>query len=240
MSLEKLVAARHPARYAFALLSAAIFSLVAMPVSALQVTEAGSDTALIPADAPTLDAHALLEAFAEVQGLQANFEETKFLTLLSVPLKSSGKFYFFAPGILLRQVEKPESSALLIQPGELRMSHAGGTETIDLRQSDALRLFVTSLLQVFAGDEKHLADNYKIDFQVAADSATWTLTLTPKAEPLTAMIRQLMLSGEEFTVETIEVWEPNGDRSVTRLTDVDAQRVFTAEEQLELFGIRSD
>jgi hypothetical protein len=223
-----------------ALLATAFFSAVDISLSALQVADPDSDATVSLADEPTLGAHELLEAFAEVQGLQANFEETKFLALLSVPLKSSGKLYFFAPGTLLRQIETPEPSTLLIQPGKLRMSNSGGTETIDLRQSDALRLFVTSLLHVFAGDEKALTDNYEMDFKASTEGANWTLTLTPKAEPLTAMVRELILSGEKLKVESIEVREPSGDRSVTRLSDVDAQRVFTAEEQLELFGVRSD
>ncbi|MFT7465609.1 MAG: hypothetical protein ACI9EF_003978 [Pseudohongiellaceae bacterium] len=183
------------------------------------------------------NAHELLAAFAKLDGLEASFVETKHLALLAVPLKSEGQFYFCAPGYLLRTISSPEPSTLLIEPGQLRMTNRDGSETIDLRQSDALRLFVTSLVRVFSGDELALSEHYTMAFDKTAESATWTLTLIPKGKPLTHMIRELSLSGEGFAVQTIVVKEPNGDRSVTTLSKVNEARVFTTEERLELFGL---
>jgi hypothetical protein len=190
----------------------------------------------VPVQRPA-NASELLAAFAKLQGMEASFVETKHLALLAVPLRSSGRLYFSAPGYLLRIVHTPEPSSLLIEPGQLRMTNRDGMETIDLRQSDGLRLFVTSLVRVFSGDEKALAEHYTMVFAAPAETEEWTLTLTPKDKPLTNMIRELSLSGTGFAVHTIVVKEPNGDRSVTTLGEVDVAREFTAAEQHELFGI---
>lgn len=189
-----------------------------------------------PASRPA-NARELLAAFAKLQGMEAGFVETKHLALLAVPLQSAGRLYFSAPGYLLRIVHKPEPSSLLIEPGQLRMTNRDGTETMDLRQSDGLRLFVTSLVRVFSGDEKALAEHYTMAFVAPAETKDWTLSLTPKAAPLTNMIRELSLSGTSFAVQTIVVKEPNGDRSVTTLGEVNVARVFSATERQELFGI---
>jgi len=234
----------HPMRFLIVFLATLVLPAVHAAVISRQIADPAPGAAAIPAvqSAPACpaDAHELLAAFAQLEGLQASFEETKHLALLAVPLKSKGRLYFCAPSYLLRLVDLPEPSTMLIEPGKLRMSNRGGTETIDLRKSDALRLFVTSLLHVFSGDEEALAGNYAMVFEARPAGSGWTLTLTPKTEPLTKMIHELSLSGTGFRVETIVVREPNGDRSVTTLSDIDVERVFTAEEQLELFGIRSD
>lgn len=203
-----------------------------------------------------VDAAELLAAFSRLEGIEARFEESKHMALLAVPLTSKGRLFYRAPGRLLRVVEAPEPSRLLIAPDQLRMTNRDGTEVIDLRQSDALRLFVSSLVSVFSGDAQALDESYTLTFtkhaQDHGESAAgkdgaaatgapgrpaWTLTLTPKGKPLSDMLASLSLSGSAYTVSSIEVNEPNGDRSVTTLHDVDTARVFTDEERLELFDL---
>jgi len=70
-----------------------------------------------------------------------------------------------------------------------------------------------------------------------SDSA-WKLSLTPREPPLTQMIKQLCLRGEGEAVVEIEVQEPNGDRTITRIVAADPERRFTAAEQKQLFGIQ--
>ncbi len=199
------------------------------------------DVAPVAGDAAAVerprDASALFAKLAEVKSLEARFVEEKHLALLAVPLTSRGRLHYQAPGYLARVVEEPEPATLLITPKTLRVTDRNGTETIDLRTSNTLRLFVTSLVRVFSGDEKALAESYAMRFEAPPGDATWTLTLTPRAAPLTEMIRALELSGTGVTVTTIVVREPSGDRSVMTIRDVDPQRVYTADEQRALFGI---
>jgi hypothetical protein len=121
------------------------------------------------------------------------------------------------------------------------MSGKDGVETIDLRQNADVRLFVTSLVRVFSGDEVELARFYAIAFDAAesgeAGEAGWTLTLTPRAPPLSEMLRDLTLRGRGRAVSELVLREPNGDRTVTRIVQADTARRFTAEEQASLFGV---
>jgi len=197
-----------------------------------------SSPAPAPAQGRPADASALLAVFARMDGLEAGFEEEKQLALLAAPLKSAGRLYFMRPGYLARLVQTPESSTLRITPTELQLSGKDGVERIDLRQSSDVRLFVTSLVQVFLGDEAALRGSFQVGLQPAADSATgWTLTLVPRGAPLDKLMAELRLQGEGSTVTRIEVREPSGDRTVTRILAADVARVFTAEEKTALFGI---
>ncbi|MEI6129830.1 MAG: outer membrane lipoprotein carrier protein LolA [Planctomycetota bacterium] len=180
----------------------------------------------------------LLATFAKMPGLEARYTEEKHLALLAVPLQSRGRLYFLRPGYLLREVEAPEKASLLITPKELRMKGREGTEVIDLQSSDRVHLFVTSLVQVFCGDKDALGKHYKLDFQPEPrDEVSWRLVLTPSEKPLKQMLQSLTLRGSGFAVTEIEVKDPNGDRTVTKIVGADTKRSFDADEQLRLFRI---
>jgi hypothetical protein len=189
------------------------------------------------------DAQALFAMFAKTTGLEARFEEDKHLALLALPLQSKGRLYFWRPdrtqpGYLARVVESPEPSSVLITPTELRLQNRDGTEVIDLKRSDKVRTFISSLVRVFAGDEAVLAKSYTIQFaHDEKDAAGWTLTLVPRDKPLNQMLASLTLTGKGEAVVRIEVKEPNGDRTVTRIVAADPARKFEAAELERLFGI---
>lgn len=186
---------------------------------------------------------ALFRAFAAIQGMSADYTEDKYLSLLAVPLKSKGKLHFMQPGYLSRIVESPEKSKLTITDSELRMASTDTTgkqkeEVIDLRQSDRVRLFVTSLVQVFQGDEKALKQYYRIRYTPRIDDFhTWQLELKPLKKPLTQIMNKLLLVGRDKAVTRIELHEPNGDRTITKIVKFNSKRVFTAKEQKRIFGV---
>ena len=213
----------------------------------VEVPTPSSPTAVTPDDpavpAPTerpRDAAALFAAFAEMKGMEARFEEEKHLALLAAPLESAGRLHFLAPGYLARVVERPTRSAVRITPTELRVEGEDGVERIDLRQSDDVRVFVTSLVSVFRGDEAALRESYRVTFTPGEDATTWTLTLEPERPPLTKLMKSLTLAGDGRRVRSIEVVEPNGDRTITRIVEADVTRVYTDAEKERLFGIDPD
>jgi hypothetical protein len=197
----------------------------------------------VPKKARPADASALFRAMAAMTGLEARFEEEKHVSLLAAPLRSKGRLYFLrdpgaGSGHLARIVDEPEKSTLLITPKELHLQNRDGTEVIDLRRSDKVRTFVTSLVHVFAGDEAALAKSYTITFEPdPASESGWTLALVPRDKPLNQLLKSLRLHGEGEAVVRIEVHEPNGDRTLTRITSADPARRFDAAEQKQLFGI---
>lgn len=197
-----------------------------------------------PAERPRpRDAAALFARLGAVAGLEATFEEEKHVALLALPLRSKGRLLFHrpdpsGPGWLARVVEAPEPARVLITPRQLRLENRDGVEVIDLSRSDKVRSFVASLVHVFAGDEAALQKSYRVAYEPdPADAAAWTLTLTPRGEPLDKMLRQLRLGGRGEAVQRIEVHEPNGDRTVTRVLSADPARRFDDDELRRLFGI---
>ncbi len=230
---------------------AGLFAIIA-PVAAQQPTLPTAPVKAAPQEPRQrprpADATSLFRTFAAMTGLEARFEEDKHLALLALPLKSKGRLYFFrrdrtSAGYLARHVEQPEVSSVLITPTELRLQNRDGTEVVDLKRSDKVRTFITSLVHVFEGDEAALTKAYTVQFtptekdKAEKDPAGWTLTLVPRDKPLNQMLKSLHLVGEGEAVVRIEIEEPNGDRTVTRIVAADPTRTFDAAEQQRLFGI---
>jgi len=201
----------------------------------------------------------LLEGFSRMSGLEARFEEEKYLALLAAPLRSRGRLYFAPPATLLRRVEAPSRQDVLIRANRVRISSGGSgdgsaesaVQTIDLTARAGIRPLVESMIWIFTGDRAALERVYEIEYErfsgdvgrdadrgarAASSSKPWQLRLTPRTAPLSKLIRELRVRGRGRGADTMELIETSGDRTVTHLLGADPDRVFSPEERRELFG----
>jgi outer membrane lipoprotein-sorting protein len=186
---------------------------------------------------PVQDFSQLMAAFSRMPGLEARFVEEKHIALLALPIESRGRIFFARPGLFLRRVESPSPSDIVITASELRVRDDAGDKRIDLDARPEIRPFIQSLLWLMSGAQRPLSDVYNIAFQPEQHGAPWQLTLTPKAEPISRLIAHMRVSGVGLRVDEIRVRELRGDESITRISDADPARSFSAEEQRSLFGV---
>ena len=187
------------------------------------------------------DLSQLLQAFSRMPGLEARFVEKKRIGILAQPLESRGRLYFTRPGLLLRRVESPRRSEVVITPRELKLRDADGEQSIDLRARPDVRPFVESLTWLLAGDQKALASVYVLAFERGQGAAqgSWQLTLTPRAEPLSHLIAYVRVLGAGLAVREIQVKEKSGDETVTEIVEANPARTFAPAEQKSLFGVET-
>jgi hypothetical protein len=170
-------------------------------------------------------------------GLEARFVEEKRLGLLAAPLVSRGRIYFTHPGLLLRRIEEPTRSEVVITPSELRIREPGHVEVIDLRSRGDVRPFVESLVWILAGNREALEAAYRIRFERSdAVREAWTLTLVPRRAPLDRLFREIRITGTGLAVNEIRVTETNGDETLTRILEANPARRFSDAEKRRLFG----
>ena len=187
------------------------------------------------AEPPGPELPQLMAAFARMPGLEARFVEKKHMGLLAQPLESRGRLYFTRPGLLLRRVESPRRSEVVITPRELKLRDADGEQSIDLRARPDVRPFVESLTWLLAGDQKALASVYALQFERTASG--WQLTLTPRAEPLAHLIAYVRVLGAGLAVQEVRVHEKSGDETVTAIVEANPARKFEPAELKSLFGV---
>lgn len=189
------------------------------------------------ADAPPRSHAELLERLAAMRGFSAEFEETKTIGLLALPLVSEGALYFEAPGRLLRHTRTPTESRVMIDRDRVVLAEGDRVQEIDLAASAPIRPLVESLLWILAGRHDEIESVYASRYAVDEDGRGWTLRLSPRGAPLDQLITEIVVTGVGGTPATFEVVEATGDRSLTRLIDPDTTRRFSDEERARLFDL---
>jgi hypothetical protein len=208
-------------------LSVAI-ALVALP--AVARAEAG----------PQLSFETLLERFARLPGVEANFREEKRLAMLEAPLISTGRVAYCPPGQLLRRIEEPMAATVLVQQGRIQVEQGGRHRTVDLTNQPVMRHFVESFIHLLSGNRRALNELYRPQFALQGDTGSeqWELVLTPRRAELRQWLRMVILQGQGVTLSTMRVLEASGDETVTTFTNVNTSRTWTRQEQDRLFRRR--
>ena len=187
---------------------------------------------------PPVDLDSLFSAFAQMEGLEAQFLEEKRLALLKAPLVSRGRLYFMRPGYLLRQIETPQPSTVLITPTTLTLEDGNTEETIDLTARSDVRSFVGSFVSLLAGDKGALTKVYRIEL-TWTEPGRWRMELAPKDAPLSDLITKVWVTGSQLSVVEVHVFDTSGDETTTRMLNVNPERQFNTSERKVLFGIEA-
>ena len=142
------------------------------------------------------------------------------------------------PGYLLRQIETPEPSRVLITPTTLTFEEGGKQESIDLAARKDLESFVSSFVALLSGDKAALTASYDVRFSASdTDKEAWQVELTPKGAPLSDILSKVHVRGRGLAVVEVKVIDRTGDQTITRMLDVDPTRRFSESERQRLFGI---
>lgn len=210
--------------------------VLACLIGASVPTPAHAQDPAAPSQPAPLTLERLLDGFAAMPGLSAEFREEKFMALLAEPLVNEGTLHF-AKGKLARHVTKPVASSVLIADGLLEFGDASGKETIDLQQNPVVRLFVDSFVHIFAGDRAALEQLYAIQF-TPGEGGSWVLVLRPRMSPIDKVIDRVILDGKQLAVAKMRIIEVGGDETITTFTKVDTAKQYGERELAELFRVR--
>ncbi len=184
-------------------------------------------------EAMTVDV--LMEGFATMPGLYADFRQEVHFGMLARPLVDEGTLHF-SDGRLARRTLVPALSVVVIDADGIEFGDSKGSERIDLDGKPAVRQFVDAFTMIFAGDRGGLERLYRIEF-VPGEGRTWTMNLIPKVSPMDKVIDRVEVSGVDLAITKMRVLEHGGDETVTSFSKVDTARRYTAAEKAHLFSV---
>ena len=153
--------------------------------------------------------------------------------LLDVPIRSRGRLVFAPPDKLLRRVDSPFSSEVVIDGDRVEVRSEGEVQRIDLASQPDLQPLVQSILWVLAGDRESIDRAYQPSFETT--STGWFLQLTPRDPRVAALIAGMRLEGARGVPVSLHVIETSGDRSHTRFIAPEIDCRLTASDRAELF-----
>jgi hypothetical protein len=183
---------------------------------------------------PAAEFTAVNKLLRESKCVRAQFSEEKRIKVLKRPLLASGSIVFSGRHGLRRATKEPFVQELLVTPTLLAQRDAAGrVERVDVEKQPLAKGFLSAFLLVFSGDDQALAQQFEIYFQGTPEA--WTMGFVPRKKPLSKFIASLVVTGKQAAFETLSVVETNGDRTLTRFTDVVTDRELTDDERKRWF-----
>jgi hypothetical protein len=158
----------------------------------------------------------LFEQLARERPARAAFTEKKFIALLDRPVESSGELAFTPPDRLEKKTLAPRPESLVIERDTVTLERGARRQTLRLSENPGVAILVESIRRTLAGDLAGLTRAYSVALD--GTPARWKLTLRPLDPSLGTMVERVAISGEHARVATVEVFQADGDRSVTTLS----------------------
>jgi outer membrane lipoprotein-sorting protein len=199
------------------LLVCALAVPAAMPAAAVAREPAPKAAASAPA---SWGVDQLMAALAQQKAGRARFVETKYLAMLERPVESSGELVFVAPDRLEKRTLTPKPENLTLVGDMMTVERAGKKTVIPLQNFPELAGFIESLRATLGGNRDALERYYRLSIE--GQAARWTLTLTPTEPRMAAAIQTIRIDGARDKVQSVEIRQADGDRSVMRITHVGA------------------
>lgn len=148
---------------------------------------------------------------AQQDHVQGKFEQIKNLSILPMPILSSGTFIFDKKLGLDWTILKPVHSQMILDEKGIRQIQNGKVVwTLDSAQPAASHIS-TIIASVLAADWVNL--NQHFNLSVKEDEEQWIINLLPKSQVLLSAISRIEMSGEDQLTK-MKLFEANGDSTV--------------------------
>ena len=186
---------------------------------------------LLPASRGLADIADLIKArLSPFHNLHGHFEQSKDIRILHKPLKSRGDFILVKGQGVLWRTSYPIAATLRVSPTEI-VQLKDGKVTFRLKNEDqpALKLVGQVLFAVFAADLEGLHQHFGISGSSTAES--WKATLLPKEPWVAKVATKITLQGDK-TLQSLEIDEANGDRTVIRFSAIHLDQGLSAPEKM--------
>lgn len=167
-------------------------------------------TATPSADSDPLDA--LLAELAVRRHGHVTFTEVQYLAVLERPLESSGELLYEAPDHLEKRTLSPRPETLVLAHGILSATRGTRTRTLELAAYPQLAPLLESLRATLAGDRAALERVFNV--RLDADRPRWTLHLAPRDPSAARLVKEVLITGEQADLRTVELLQADGDRSL--------------------------
>lgn len=158
------------------------------------------------------DLDRVMLALAQREHGHVTFIERKFLAVLERPIQSSGELLYDAPDRLEKRTLKPRAESLVLERGVLTAQRGRRKYVLDLREYPQIVPFIESIRATLAGDRAALERVFTLGFEGSFDG--WQLTLAPLDMRLRGTVRQIHIGGRRDDIDTVEIIDADGDRSV--------------------------
>jgi len=154
---------------------------------------------------------------SQLQTLECDFVQTKYLKILNNKMVSRGKMYYQQPDKLRWEYQSPYSYILIMNQNKVLIKNNTRTDVIDINQNKMFkeigRLMMNSIVGGF------LDDQHSFDISITLSDGIYIATLLPLNREMKQMWTKLVLYFDPISlgVTQVEMHEKTGDYTVIEL-----------------------
>lgn len=160
----------------------------------------------------------LMRRMAQTPEARAHFSEKKYSTLTTEPLQSSGTLAYLRPDRIVKRTAKPHEETISVAGDVLTVENPARKQSRELSLAGypVVWAFVESIRGTLSGNAGILKRFYEV--RLDGSPTAWTLTLKPRERQMADVVDAIRLFGSGERIQTIEILEASGDRSVMAIT----------------------
>ncbi|WP_293931726.1 LolA family protein [Sphingobacterium sp. UBA6645] len=174
-----------------------------------------AQTKMSTAEAATFKSNVEKQA-QKISSITANFEASKYVSVLKKPVNSTGIFRLKGKKLLWRY-DAPQQNAMLFDQDKLYMKDEKGKKsTIDLNKNRRFRQLQSLMTETNTGN---VFDETNFNISFLKNGSDKLAILTPKNKDIARFIKQVELtfSNNEHTVSEIKIVEKSNDYTLFKL-----------------------
>jgi len=183
---------------------------------------------LFAAPALSQDWTSLKEAFRNIRSVKADFLQKRFLQILTKPLLSEGKLFFYTPDSVRWEYLNPLRSVMLQKGSTIQVyNFSEGKWKPEITQAvEARRMVVAEISQCFQGR----FDESKAFKHIYSPGPPARVTMVP-GEGINKFIQriEIVLSARPGAIDRVEIEEPGGSRTLIEFRNVEINSSFSSE-----------
>ena len=166
-----------------------------------------------PLHEDSLDLSRILENLGQSTIRERTFHETYYSGMLTTPSHKEGRLIFHPPSRLEKHVQSPAIESFIAEGDNLLYENPSReiSQTFSLQDYPALAALIEGLRSLFNGDEDTLRQVFHVSLTSTSDK--WQLNLSPKTHHEEDGVNCIRLAGNDVNLQTISIYETNGDRS---------------------------
>ena len=160
----------------------------------------------------------VMNRLAAVKSAKADFTEKKFVRLLDAPVESTGVLIYVAPDRFEKHTKNPVEERMTVERDMVTLDNVAKKkkQQIFIPQFPALAAIVDAMRGALSGNLPQLQQAFSI--KASGTNQRWKLHLVPREANQYAYIHAVDITGRDDFIESIEIRQSDGDRSVMSMT----------------------
>lgn len=159
-------------------------------------------------------------AASGLKSMSCTFTQTKFLSLLSDKMVSTGKMYYRRPNKLRWEYTNPYQYLFIFNGNKVYVGNKSRKDVIDTNNNKIFKEVARIMMSTVTGTALSNSSDFAID--VADVNTKWQITLVPKKKEMKKMFSKIVLSFNKsnLMISEINIYEKNNDRTNIKLNNI--------------------